>query len=316
MKKLVVILPGLTEEQREAIVGCAGTQGFEACFFESVQEAQPAMDGAEILFGNAPTLAEGVPSLSWICTPSAGANQFTAFANPRALLTNSSGAYGVTIAEHIVMMALELMRRQPEYNEIVRAHHWRQDLKVRSLFGSRVTLLGTGDIGQQAALRLRGFSPAALVGVNRRGRNPNGLFDRVLPIDSLDEVLPETDLLILSLPGTPETTHIMDAQRLDLLPEGSFLVNVGRGSAIDQRALESKLRAHQLSAGLDVFETEPLPPEDSLWDCPNLLITPHAAGNRTLAHTQQRIVDLFLEDFENYCAGRPLARLVNRKMGY
>ena len=80
--------------------------------------------------------------------------------------------------------------------------------------------------------------------------------------------------------------------------------------------MERELRAGRLHAALDVFEQEPLPPDDPLWDCPNLLITPHTAGNMTLAYTIDRIVALFLEDFENYCAGRPLQRQVDLKQGY
>jgi phosphoglycerate dehydrogenase-like enzyme len=246
-------------------------------------------------------------------------NQFLGdgvFAAPDALLSNSSVAYGVTIAEHIVMVTLELMRRQMEYNGIVSRREWRRDLPIRSIHGSRITLLGTGDIGQEAAVRLRSFDPACLVGVNRSGKNPQGLFDRVLPQEQLDIALPETDILVISLPGTKETYHMLDARRLRLLPDQALVINVGRGSVIDQKALEKELRAGRLRAALDVFEQEPLPADDPLWDCPNLLIAPHVAGNMTLPYTKDRIVELFLEDFENYCAGKPLARLVDLKKGY
>ena len=168
----------------------------------------------------------------------------------------------------------------------------------------------------RAAVRLRAFGPERLAGVNRRGANPGGLFDTVVTQERLDEILPETDILIISLPGTAGTAHMLDGKRLALLPDGALVVNVGRGSVIDTRALEKELRDGRLRAALDVFETEPLPPGDTLWDCPNLLITPHTAGNMTLPYTVERIVSLFLEDFENYCAGRTLRRLVDRKVGY
>ena len=134
---------------------------------------------------------------------------------------------------------------------------------------------------------------------------------------ALDGVLPETDLLVMSLPATPETTGLMDERRLRLMPEGSFLINVGRGNALDQRALALLLKSGWLGgAALDVFEREPLPPEDELWTCPRLLITPHVAGNMTLGYTVDRIVSMFLEDFENYCTGRPLLHCVDREKGY
>ncbi len=90
----------------------------------------------------------------------------------------------------------------------------------------------------------------------------------------------------------------------------------GRGTVVDQEALEEELQNGRLYAGLDVFEKEPLPAESVLWDSPRAVITPHVAGDTSLPHTVDRIVDLFLEDFENYCTGRPLLRQVDRLIGY
>jgi hypothetical protein len=102
-----------------------------------------------------------------------------------------------------------------------------------------------------------------------------------------------------------------------MLPEGAFIVNVGRGDAIDQQALETLLRKGTLGgAALDVFEKEPLPQDSTLWDCPRLILTTHVAGNWTLPLTVEKIVAMFLEDFDRYCKGLPLKRLVDRKIGY
>jgi len=318
-RKMIIAEPLPDEKHRKAIETAAETHGFSALFFENPEDALPELSDAEIVFGKDVILAKNAPKLRWLCTPFAGFDPFTApgcFANPEAVLTNSSGAYGVTISEHVVMLILEMLRRQPEYSEIVRRREWRRDLPVASIRGSRITLAGTGDIGCETAVRLRVFEPAGLTGINRGGRNPRGLFDRIVRQEETDSVLPETDVLVISLPGTKETFHMLDARRLALLPDGALVINVGRGPVIDQKALEKELRAGRLRAALDVFETEPLPADDSLWDCPNLLMAPHVAGNMTLPYTRDRIVELFLEDFENYCAGRPLARQVDLKRGY
>ncbi|MBR1606521.1 MAG: D-2-hydroxyacid dehydrogenase [Clostridia bacterium] len=318
-RKMIVVNGALEEKHRALIRAAAERHFFEVSFYTNDAEALPHLTDAEIVFGQSAALAKHCPALRWQCTPSAGADQFrgeAAFAAGQAVLTNSSGAYGVTIAEHIVMVTLEVLRRQQEYSGLVARRQWRRDLPVRSIRGSRVTLVGTGDIGQEAAIRLRAFGPACLRGVNRSGGNPGGLFDQVCRQERLEALLPETDILILSLPGTPETFHILSAQRLALLPDGALIVNVGRGTAVDQAALERELRAGRLQAALDVFEQEPLPADDPLWDCPGLLLTPHVAGNMTLPYTRDRIVALFLEDFENYCAGRPLQRQVDLKKGY
>ena len=319
-RKLIVAIAALEARHREAIADAARRHGFEVRFFNSDAEALPQLPEAEIVFGQSALLAKNAPRLRWLCTPSAGVNQFLApgaFASPDAVLTNSSGAYGVTIAEHVVMTALEMLRQESAYRQIVFRREWTRNLPVRSIKNSRVSLLGTGDIGRETAKRLRAFEPASITGINRSGKNPDeALIDRVAPQAELSAVLPDTDLLILSLPGTQETFHLLDETRLALLPDGALLINVGRGTVIDQKALEKELRSGRLFAALDVFEQEPLPQDDALWTCPNLHITPHTAGNMTLPYTRDRITALFLEDFENYCAGRPLRRQVDLKKGY
>ena len=319
-RKIVVWIPGIPEEQLERIRGEALRTGFGAVFPESREAAGREAADAEILFTQDSGLCREAPELQWVCTPSAGVDHFLKNGipeNPETRLTNSSGAYGVTIAEHTVMVALEMMRRKAEYNEIVRERKWTRDLHIDSIYGSRITLLGTGDIGRECARRLRGFSPACLTGVNRRGQNPEGLFDRIVTVDRLEEALPETDLLICSLPATAETDGLLDAGKLALLPRNARIVNVGRGSALDQAALERMLREGRLAgAALDVFTKEPVPAGDSLWDCPGLLITPHIAGNMTLDYTVERIVSQFLEDLDNYAAGRKLRYRVDRERAY
>ena len=318
-RSLIIVLPDLPESHRIRILEAAESRGFECRFLEHVSQSLPFLEEAEVILGSNPYLSGNAPNLRWICTPFAGTDALLAegaFAAPSALLTNSSGAYGVTISEHVIMLILEILRRQPEYRAHIEKREWVRRLPVRSIYGSRVTLLGTGDIGQQTLRCLRGFSPQQIIGVNRGGRNPGNLFDRVLPAGRLEEILPETDLFIISLPGTPDAYRMISGEQLKLLPDNAVIINVGRGSVIDQAALEAELRGGRLFAGLDVFETEPIPPDSTLWNCSRLIITPHVAGDTTLPHTLNRIVDLFLEDFENYCAGRPLARLVDRSVGY
>ena len=321
MKKLLVDIEQLTAAHRAAIASAAQTRGWTVAFTDGdpTRAREEAAD-AEIIFGPNVALPGVAPNLKWLCVPSAGVEPYLpaeVYASPDAVLTNSSGAYGVTIAEHIVMVTLEMMRRRMEYVRVTDRRGWLRNLAIRSIKGSRITMLGTGDIGREAALRLRAFSPAAIVGVNRSGRHPGAPFDRTIPVSELDSILPETDVLVMSLPGTAASKGLMDGRRLALLPADAFIVNVGRGSAIDQRALLKLMKdGHLAGAALDVFETEPLPPDDPLWDCPRLLVTPHCAGNMTLGYTVDRIVGLFLEDFENYCDGKPLNQSVNRDKGY
>lgn len=311
---LLVDIPVFSDAQRKAIEAAARERGFEVSY-----DSRDAAEAEVIFCANAKLVARA-PKLKWLCVPSAGTDQYLKPVledREGVMLSNSSGAYGVTIAEHTVMATLMLMRRELEYAELVRHRGWRRDLPVRAIRDCRATLLGTGDIGREVAVRLRAFGARSITGVNRRGRDPGPMFDAAHAIDRLDDVLPETDLLIMSLPDTPETRGIMDDRRLRLLSDDAFIVNVGRGSAIDEAALARQLHEGRFGGvALDVFTREPLSADDPLWDCPRLLITPHVAGNMTLAYTRQRIVELFLEDFARYCEGKPLQRRVALQQGY
>ncbi len=318
-RKLIVTVDVFNVEQRKRIRETAARCGLEALFFQDGEIAREAAGKGEILFGSSPELIPIMPNLKWICAPSAGLNQYLdppELLPEGVLLSNSSGAYGVTIAEHVILVTLDILRRAEEYREIIRKRSWQRDLAIRSIRDSRVTLMGTGDIGREVASRMRAFIPERIAGMNLRGGNPEGLFDFCVQEEGLDALLQETDILVISLPATETTRHMLDGRRLALLPDGALVVNVGRGSVIEQKALEKELRAGRLWAALDVMEQEPVPAEDSLWDCPHLLMTPHSAGNMTLPWTVKRIMELFLEDLENYAGGRPLKRQVTRQKGY
>ena len=239
------------------------------------------------------------------------------FANDDCLLTNSAGAYGVSIAEHMIAVSLVMMRRLDEFFDETRNEKWLLPRPQKSLKDCRITVLGTGDIGTTFAKRAKAFEPAKITGVCRSGKASQAVYDEVLPVSKLEQILPETDLLAMSLPATPETKNIMSKEKLSLLPEGAYIVNVGRGSAIDETALAENLESgHLAGAALDVFQKEPLPQESKLWETKNLLITPHVAGNMTLAYTKNKNVEMFIEDLHNFSAGKPLRYLVDRKLGY
>ena len=321
-RNICVFLNFMEETHRRQIQTAAEAAGFTAHFFAPGQfeEAKACLQDCEILYAHSPALLRAAPAtLKWYCCAFAGVDPYCKddgiFANPDCLLTNSNG-YGVTIAEHVVMVTLMLMRRMPEYTEIVRNRVWNNQLPIRSIRGSEFTVLGTGNIGVNVAERLRGMGAAKIIGVNRSGKG-NSAFDEVYPISQLDQLLPSAQTLVMALPGTAETEHILNRQRIALLPETAYVVNVGRGSVVDQDALMDALNQNQLAgAALDVFVPEPLPEDHPLWDTKNLIITPHVSGNLTLGYTRDINVEMFCEDLANYAAGRPLNGLVDRKLGY
>ncbi|MBR3141793.1 MAG: D-2-hydroxyacid dehydrogenase [Clostridiales bacterium] len=319
--KILVISSSLKQEHIYKISRIAESHGAEVFFTESEDKLPTGFEEPDIIYGFGMNIAKTNKNLKWLCVPSAGVDYLMkpdVFANDNCILSNSSGSYGVTIAEHIIAVALMMMRRLTSYYGATlegrwETTHWSQS----SLKDSRITLLGTGDIGTSFARRARAFEPDKIIGVSRSGMSNDPSYDAMYKIDSLDDVLPGTDLLVMSLPSTPETNDILNRDRIFAMPEGSYVVNVGRGNAIDEDALFDALECgHLAGAALDVFKTEPLPSDSRLWKTKNLLITPHIAGNLTLGYTLEKNVDMFTEDLNNFLEGRPLKYEVDRKKGY
>ena len=318
--KILVINNQLEQKHIDLIEQTAVELGALVNFYKAETDIPESDFDAEIIYGFAPSIVKTSKNLKWLCVPWAGVDSLMVpgyFANEECLLTNSAGAYGVSIAEHMISVSLVMMRRLNEFFEETRNGQWLSPRSQRSLKDCRITVLGTGDIGTTFAKRAKAFEPAQIIGVCRSGKSSESVYDKVLSVKELDDVLPETDLLAMSLPATPETKGILSRERMALMPEGAYIVNVGRGSAIDEDALADNLESgHLAGAALDVFQTEPLPADNRLWKIKNLLITPHVAGNMTLPYTKDKNVNMFLEDLRNYKEGRPLRYLVDRCLGY
>ena len=318
--KILVFGSFLKQKHIERIMETAGRIGGDVFFAGSEEEIPADFKEAEIMYGFAKNTVKTNRNLKWLCVPSAGVDYLLKpgiFANDECLITNAAGAYGVSIAEHITAVSLMMMRRLTEFHAETVRGEWGSPRSQRSLKGSRITVLGTGDIGCCFARRVKPFEPERIVGVCRSGICNEAAFDRVLAVTELDKILPDTDLLVMSLPDTAETRDILSRERIGLLPEGAYIVNVGRGSSIDEDALADSLDEGRLvGAALDVFKTEPLPADSRLWKTKNLLITPHVAGNLTLEHTVDKNVEMFCEDLLNYGEGRPLKHAIDKKRGY
>ena len=323
--KVLVYSGALKPEHVEEIRVTAARAGVELGFTDSEVDIPEKFLDADIVYGlgfnvkNADKIREN-KNLKWISMISAGIDYLLQpgfFANEHIIITNSSGAYGVTIAEHIIAVSLMMMRKLTYTYADALQGKWSGLKMQKSLKDSRITVLGTGDIGTCFAKRAKAFEPAEIVGVSRSGKNDDPVYDRMLSIEHLNEVLPTTDLLVMSLPGTSETEGILSRERIALLPKDAYVVNVGRGSAIDYDALMESLNNDKLAgAALDVFNVEPLPEDDPLWKTKNLLITPHSAGNLTLDYTRDKNVHQFCENLLNYVEGKPLQHVVDKTAGY
>lgn len=306
----------------EKITATAASLGCQVSFHTDNDAAIPHIGNTDIIFGpsdaRSPALVKEAQNLKWFASYYAGVDPLMkpgAFRDS-IILTNGSGAYGVTIAEHMVMVSLMLLRRMPEYEAFVRNKEFRSDLMIGSLYGANIVICGTGDIGSNFAKRLRAFCPAKITGANRTGRSAEG-FDEVLPMDRLDEILPQADLLAMTLPGTKQTDNLISRERIAAMKKTALLINVGRGNCIDQTALIDALNAGQLAgAALDVFKTEPIPQDDPAWNTKNLLVTPHCSGKMTMQYTRDTLVNTFCENLRRFAEGKEMLHVVDTGLGY
>jgi phosphoglycerate dehydrogenase-like enzyme len=229
----------------------------------------------------AETIARPGSRLRFIQLLSAGYETVQTFgAPPDVMLSNGSDIWAPAVAEHAVALLLGLLRRFPQLERRRLTRSWdreKQLAELGSLDGARVAILGYGTIGQEIAKRLKPFG-AEVIGVARAAK-PCPHAARVAPLSELTALLPSLQALINVVPGGPGTVKMVDAAMLSRLRSDAVLVNVGRGTTMDEAALFTHLKEGRIAgAGLDVFETEPLPADSPLWSLDNVLLSPHSAG--------------------------------------
>jgi phosphoglycerate dehydrogenase-like enzyme len=243
------------------------------------------------------------PGLEWVQVFNAGIDHpvFHMLLNKGARLTTGSGTSAVPIAQHVVMCLLALIRDLPGSIARQQRHEW-QPRQVPDVEGRTLGVLGLGPIGSEVA-RLASHFGMNVIGLRRTVTG----FElcETWTIDRLDELLGAVDDLVLALPLTADTRHIIGARELSLMRPGTRLVNVGRGELVDETAMVDALRSGQLGgAALDVFTVEPLPPDSPLWDMPNVIITPHNSGDSAMA--TRRVNELFLANLGHWHRGETL----------
>ena len=268
---------------------------------------------ATIIFGwiRAKDLKEAV-RLKWFQTMWAGTDEYEGedILPPGVILTSSSGSNSQSVAEHMLASLLALCRRLPTYRDSQRQHLWKDEGKMKTISGGTVLVVGAGHLGSAFASRCRALG-AKTVGLKRTVRGPVEGFDQVYPMDQLDELLPQADVVALVLPHNPQTIGLMDGQRLGLMKEDAILISSGRGSVLDQDALARVMGEGKLwGAALDVTTPEPLPADSPLWDIPNLLLTPHVAGGMRLEITRKNCIKMAQDNLRRYLAGEPLVNRV------
>ena len=250
--------------------------------------------------------------LRWVQAIGAGIGQLepAKFKAKGIVLTNAAGVASVPIAEFAIGRLLEVWKDIRVLERQQRDHHWQmhQGLLMK---GKTIGIVGLGAIGRDVARRARAFETTVLG--NRRSAQTGDTdpdVDELFGPDGLDEMLARCDAVVLSAPHTPETIDLFDGERLGRLKPGVVLVNVGRGTIIDEAALVAALESGQVGAAvLDVTRQEPLPADSPLWDAPNMYLSPHCSTARE--GYNEALMELFRDNLERFLANQPLRNVVD-----
>jgi phosphoglycerate dehydrogenase-like enzyme len=288
---------------------------------------QELVDSAQVLYGipgeRPSELARTIranPALEWVqLMPAGGGGQvkgahLTEEELGRVRFTTTAGVHAVPLAEWCELGLLAGFKTLPRLQRHQRDHDWaRERWMMRRLEGSRVLVVGLGSIGRLVAERLA-RQGVHVAGTSRRDVEVAGVEEVLHPRDLAARV-GEYDGIVVTLPGTDETRHLVGAEVLAAVKPGVTIANVGRGTVIDQDALIEQLRSGRVGfAALDVTDPEPLPADSALWDLPNVLISPHTAALSD--REDELIADLFARNVTRYLDGEPLINPVNVREFY
>jgi phosphoglycerate dehydrogenase-like enzyme len=290
--------------------------GAEVIRTQDAAEVERALAHADvaILSGDLDDRYADAPNLRWVHCDHAGLNKSARpWVFERGLLvTSSSGRSAPALAEHAILFMLLFAYRFPSFLEAQRNHQWGipgQD-QLRGLIGRTVGIVGLGNTGQELATRTQALGMRVL-GYRRRAEEVAGV-DRLYAAErgeSLDDLLKESDFVVLATPLSDATHHLIGARELGLMKSSAVLVNMARGGVVDEAALLSALREGRIAgAGLDTFAVEPLPPESPLWDAPNVLITPHTTPQ--VPDRTGRSLAMITENIRRYRAGERMLNLL------
>ena len=315
MTKIVVYSDPLPfdEESIHAIRSAAPTA---TVVTPTKEQLEQELAEAEIFFGfSPPDVFLGANQLRWIQATAAGMERIlTPDLIQRGLtICNASGVHGPQVAEMAWALTLAVARRIDTFVRNQQRHHWEWTTNM-DMEGSTAGIIGLGGIGRRYARAAAAFGMRVLAVDLHRPPKPDEV-EALWPIDRLDEMLEQADVLMIACPYTSKTHHLIDRDRLARMKPSAILVNIARGEIVEEESLAQALRERRLSgAGIDVTETEPLPEDSPLWDVPNLIITPHCAGHAP--NRARRLTEFFCENLRRYLTGEPLTNVVDQQKGY
>jgi phosphoglycerate dehydrogenase-like enzyme len=307
--------------------------GIEIRIAKSAREEEREIRDADILLSRLmPSSLDTAPRLRWIQFTWEGVDHLSDdLRRSDVIITNAGGAHSIQMAEHVFSYLLTISRKVPMYLELQKESKWLDWPKqppLRRLYGRTIGILGYGRIGRTVARIAEGFGMTVLVSkrdpseMSVEGYHEDECCDiegsipeRVFGPDEIHEMLPFCDFVVVALPLTDETRDLIGRKEFMLMKDDSVLVNIGRGPIVNEKDLVEALEEGRISAaGLDVFDEEPLPPDNPLWDLDNVIITPHSGVGGDPA--DEKILEIFTENLKRFRKGEELINRIDKKKGY
>ena len=316
MNTILVTLP--VNGTQKAVLENAG----ENCRFlyeTDSSKTEELIPEADIIIGNVPAGdIHASPKLKLLQLQSAGTDGYTApgVLSENTILTNATGAYDKTVAEHGLALTLMLQKNFYLYRDLQNQHIWKDMGMAASIADSTVDIVGYGSIGSLYAKMVKALG-ATVLGVKRRKSEKPEILDELVTMDELDNILPRADVVFSVLPNTPATRHLYTAERFAMMKPTAVFINCGRGNAVDAEVLYDVLQKKIIrAAACDVFEQEPLPSDSPLWSLENLVITPHTAGGFHLPDTKDKIIAIAAQNIRAVLGKAEYRNIIDFSTGY
>lgn len=292
----------------------------------TTQAALAEVVDAEVVFGDfSAEVFLAAKELRWVQCHGAGVNKLTAIPALMASdvqITSTKGAHAATIAEHFFGMLISLARQFPKLQLAQQRHQWVRWASWAETIGNQplglqgltLGIIGLGNIGLAIAERARAFG-MNVIAVDLRRQEKPAFVSALWTLAELPELLRQSDAVVVTVPGTPQTGGLLGAEMLSHLKSSAYLIVVSRGGVVDEVPLCAMLQDGRLAgAALDVTATEPPAADSPLWSAPNLILTPHIAGKS--ANTTAAATEILVTNLARYLAGQPLTNLVDKVLGF
>ncbi|MBW3600574.1 MAG: D-2-hydroxyacid dehydrogenase [Planctomycetes bacterium] len=331
----LLLYPVIEDDRLAKIVQAAGEMAVAGAVDEAAAVREIA--DADAFFGKlTPEMLAAATRLRWVQSPTASLEHyvFPALVEHPLVLTNMRGIFSDVIADHVMGYVICLARNfhryirnqaerrwAPEGGEAARVSNLTgpgvvtaMDRAHRHLAGSTMGIVGLGSIGAEIARRAAAFN-MRVVAVDPARAEPPPEVEKLWKPGRLDELLAQSDWIVVAAPHTPETEKMFRRPQFQKMRLAAYFINIGRGAIVELADLTAALEAGEIAgAALDVFEQEPLPPEHPLWRLPNVILTPHVAGYATCI--ADRHLEVLLDNIRRFAAGEPLRNVVNKRMWF